>query len=109
MYKIKNLNSFSKELGKLVAANAGFSTKELKESITVKNIRGIVTKYIKNKNGYFYISEDMTSQICEEIHDWIIGVSLAKLAAEDKLDCYWDDKKNCMIFKEKAEQKDELA
>jgi hypothetical protein len=26
---------------------------------------------------------------------------LAELAAEDVIDCYWDDEQNCMMFKTK--------
>ena len=37
----------------------------------------------------------------DEILDWLIGVELAKMAADDKLECYWDDEANEMVFKGK--------
>ena len=41
--------------------------------------------------------------ICEEIFDWVAGVELARLAAEDVIDAYWDDDKNGMSFKMKKQ------
>ena len=36
-----------------------------------------------------------------DMSGWLLGVNLAKLAADDKLDCYCDSKKGCMVFKKK--------
>jgi len=101
MYEIKSLNQFAKSIGKEVAKDGGFSFKELKEYINVVNIKNIVKKHARVKNHKFYINENETHQVCEEIFDWLTGVSLAKLAADDFLDCWWDDKQDCMVFKKK--------
>jgi hypothetical protein len=101
IYEITSLNGFAKSLGKQVARDGGFSSKELKSYINVKNIKNIITQYASKKRGKFYIDEERTHKVCEEIFDWLTGVNLAKLAAQDYLECYWDDKNNTMVFKKK--------
>jgi hypothetical protein len=102
IYEIKNLNHFAKKLGKLVAKDAGFTQKELKESIKVVHIKNLICQYCNgHKNGKLLIDENNTSIICSEIFSWLIGVDLAKMAAQDILDCYWDDNLNEMVFKHK--------
>lgn len=102
MYEIKHLNKFAKSLGKMVAKDMGFSHHQLIHYITVGNIKNLIKQYCHtNKYGQLLIDEEQTSQVCSEIFDWLIGVDLAKLAAADELDCYWDDKINQMVFKYK--------
>jgi len=101
IYEIKSLNGFSKSLGRQVALEGGFSPKELKQYISVNNIKQMVKAHAKKKSGKLYIDEKQTHKICEEIFDWLTGVNLAKLAAEDYLECYWDNKENTMVFKKK--------
>ena len=36
-----------------------------------------------------------------DIFDWLLGRDLATMCAMDKLDCYWDDETNQMVFKGK--------
>lgn len=105
MYEIKNITKFAKSLGKMVAKDIGFSIKELKSYIRVANIRNLIKQHCYiDKDGQLLIDEDQTSQVCSEIFDWLIGVDLAKLAAEDELECYWDDKINKMVFKYKEKK-----
>lgn len=105
MYEIKHLNKFAKSLGKMVAKDMGFSHKELKSYITVSNIKNLIKQHCHvNKRGQLLIDEDQASIVCNEIFDWLLGVDLAKLAAEDELDCYWDDKINQMVFKYKEKK-----
>lgn len=101
IYEIRNLSAFSRSIGKQVAREGGFTVRELKTYISVKNIKNIVRKYANYKNEAFYIDEERTHLVCEEIFDWLTGVNLAKLASEDYLDCWWDSEKNTMIFKKK--------
>lgn len=102
MYQIKHINKFAKSLGKMVAKDSGFSQKELQSYINVINIKNLIKEHcVTDKQGNLFIDEDQTSEVCNEIFGWLIGVDLAKLAAEDELDCYWDDKSNEMVFKKK--------
>ena len=104
MYVIKNINSLAKILGKTVAKDADFSYLELKKYISVGNIKNIIKKHIeKDKNGNNSISNRGINDSMIEIFDWLVGRDLAALAAEDKVDCFWDDNKNEMIFKGKSE------
>lgn len=99
MYEIENINKFAKCLGKKVAKECGFSPEQLKTSITVKNVCGLIMeRSFLDNDGTRYIKKEDTSAVCEEILNWILGVNLARLAAEDEVDCYWSDKKNCMVF-----------
>ena len=101
-YEIKDLNKFAKNLGRMVAKDSGFSHKQLKSYITVSNIKNLIIQYCNGrKYGKLLIDEEHTSKVCSEIFDWLVGVDLAKLAAEDVLDCYWDDSMNEMVFKYK--------
>ena len=45
IYEIRNLSAFSRSIGKQVAREGGFTIKELKEYISVTNIKNIVKKY----------------------------------------------------------------
>lgn len=102
MYKIKNLEKFSYELGKLVAKDMGFNKKEFMRCINIHNLKQLVLQYCnKSNDGSYIISDKETSTICNEISNWVIGVDLAKLAADDVIECYWDDVKNTMTFSKK--------
>ncbi len=102
-YRFKNINKFSKNIAKLVARQGGYSYKELKSFINVGNVINIVKEYAHVEDDSFTLTVDETNMICEEIFDWLVGVELAKLAADDVVDCYWDDKDEQMIFKRKIE------
>lgn len=106
-FLIKNLTAFAKSVGKEVAKDGGFTVKELKEYITVANIKSIVeqrARYLEEEDT-FCINTTQTHQVCEDVFDWLNGVSLAKLAAEGYLECWWDDELDMMDFDE-AEQKE---
>ena len=109
IYEIKNLNGMAKGLGKEVAKDNGFSKKELHSFIKVSNIRSIIQQYAQSKRGKFYIDDNDISKAYEEVHHWLVGVDLAKRAADDTIDCYWDDERDCMVFKDKKGKKDDLA
>lgn len=44
------------------------------------------------------LDEDINEKIFENTAVWIHNVGLAKLAAQDLVECAWDDKSNEMIF-----------
>ena len=108
-YEIKSLNGMAKGLGKQVARDNGFSKKELHSYINVSNIVGILKQYCNTKNKKFYIDDKNIEKAYQDIHHWLVGVDLAKHAASDTIDCYWDSDKDCMVFKNKEEKKDDLA
>jgi hypothetical protein len=102
LHKIKHLKSMAKFMAKNVALDCGFSIKELKQFMTVNNAINIIKENAKkDKDGNLLVNEKIIEKIHFEISSWLIGVNLAKLAAQDLLDCFWDEKKNCMIFSKK--------
>lgn len=109
IYEIKSLNGMAKGLGKQVAKDNGFSKKELHSYINVSNIVGIIKQYCRTKGKKFYIDDGDIEKAYAEVHQWLVGVDLARLAANDTIDCYWDNEKDCMKFKGKKENKNDLA
>jgi len=103
MYKIKSINALAKTLGKTVAKDSDFTFKQLKEYISVGNIKNMISQHTKKDEcGYEVISNESINCIMTEIFDWLVSRELASLAAEDKVDCFWDDEKNQMVFKGKG-------
>lgn len=102
-----DLKNFSKRIAMFVAKQAGYSKKELKNFIRLQNVQKIVKSHSKRTfDGKYEVDEEEANLICEEIFDWLVGVEIAKLAADDIIQCYWDDEKNKMEFiipKEKEE------
>lgn len=101
-FQIKNLTAFAKSVGKEVAKDGGFTVTELKEYITVTNIKSIIqqrARYSEEENSFF-INTQEAHLVCEDVFDWMNGVSLAKLAADGFLECWWDDDMDAMDFEE---------
>jgi hypothetical protein len=101
-FQIKNLTAFAKSVGKEVAKDGGFTITELKEYITVTNIKSIIkqrARYSEEENTYL-INTQEAHLVCEDVFDWMNGVSLAKLAADGFLECWWDEELDSMDFEE---------
>ena len=105
MYTIKSKNALAKVLGKTVAKDSDFTYDQLRKYISVKNIVNIISDYSEVDDlGEDTISRDGITCVMADIFDWLVGRELATMAANDMLDCYWDDHKNEMIFKAKPEE-----
>jgi hypothetical protein len=105
-YEIKDMKGFCNTIGKTIASEVGLKTKELKNYIKMSNVKEITKEYCECVGGKYFLEEDNVDEIYEDIRNWVIGIDLAKLAAEDKLECYWDDDINQMVFQAKR-SKDE--
>jgi hypothetical protein len=102
LHRIKDIKKLAKHLAKNIAMDCGFTIEELKQYMSVKNAINIIKEHAqKDKDGEFLINTRILETICVDMSGWLLGVNLAKLAADDKLDCYWDSKKDCMVFKKK--------
>lgn len=91
-----------KFLATSTAKGCGLDLKKdkVKNYINGSNVKQIILQYAKrNKSGDCFINQKILSKIQDELTSWILGVILAKSAANDEIDCSWDDNKNCMIFK----------
>ena len=99
--EIKHLNKFSKVMAKEACRDVGVKIKDIKYYISVKQAIGVVKQHCVISDGKWVVSQKRMDKIYKDLCDWIYGVQLAKLSGEDKLDCYWDDKQNAMVFKKK--------
>ena len=108
LMKITNVAKFSQFIVYNTIKDCGIEIKrkEIKNYINNKNIEEIVKQYAhRDKNNNLMVNNRIVQKIQNELMDWILGVTLAKLAAKDELDCYWDSKRNCMIFSTKEGEK----
>ena len=53
------------------------------------------------------LDEDTNEKIFEDTAVWIHSVGLAKLAAQDLIECAWDDENNQMVFWTKQKENNE--
>jgi hypothetical protein len=44
------------------------------------------------------INTAILKKIFTEVNDWILGVTLSKMAVKGLIETYWDDELNCMTF-----------
>jgi hypothetical protein len=99
LVKIKSVIKISKHIGKDIANEMLIPIKEMKDYIKPKEISSIIRQYsIKKDDGYF-MNTLILQRIFSEVKNWVLGVQLAKMASDGKLDAMWDDEQNCMIFK----------
>lgn len=99
LMKIKSVKRASKHIGRDIANDMSIPLDELKEYIKPREIASILKQYsIKKKSGYF-INTVILKKVFSEVKNWIVGIQLAKLASDGKLDTIWDEEQNCMIFK----------
>jgi hypothetical protein len=98
---IKNINKMSKHIGRDIAKKMEISLSEFKYYIKPKEIRSIIRQYAIHKNENLLINACILQKVFDTISQWVIGIQISKLASEDKMEVYWDDDKNCPIFKNK--------
>ena len=98
LLKIKNMRQMSKQIGRDIAREMALPLEELSELIKPKEIRSLIKQYSVYKNDEYLINTMILNKIFHEARNWILGVQLAKMASEGKLDTFWDDESNCMTF-----------
>lgn len=108
VYAITDLEGYVSQMRDAAAKSLSDDYNEnLDEFISV----GQMTNMIKNECLGFddenrpLLDEDTNERIFENTAVWIHNVGLAKLAAQDLVECAWDNEINDMIFwiKEKAQ------
>jgi len=58
-------------------------------------------------NQYPLLNEDRNQKIFDEATIWIHNIGIAKLAAQDLVECAWDDELNEMVFWQKETPKND--
>ena len=107
MYRIienTKLNSFAKSLAKMVCQATDITMKDVKKFISVKSIKGLIEQHSDKAHDGVLVNEEILDTICADIYFWVKGCFLAKKAADDELDCYWDSKMDCMVFRDKVDE-----
>ena len=108
VYAITNLEGYATQMRDAAAKSLSENHNDnLDDYISINQIVNLV----KNECVGFddedrpLLDEDTNEKIFENTAVWIHNVGLAKLAAQDLVECAWDDKTNEMIFWAKEKRK----
>jgi hypothetical protein len=108
VYAITNLEGYATQIRDAAAKSLSENHNDnLNDYISINQIVNLV----KNECVGFddedrpLLDEDTNEKIFENTAVWIHNVGLAKLAAQDLVECAWDDKSNEMIFWAKEKRK----
>lgn len=102
VYAITNLDGYSTQL-RIAAANMlteNESQDNLDDFISINQITNLVRDNCIGFDDYDrpLLDEETNEKIFENTVTWIHNVGLAKLAAQDLIECAWDNDANEMIF-----------
>lgn len=101
LYAIIDLDGYASQIREAAAKSfCDTSNDDLNEYISLTQIINMVKA---NCNGFDeedrpLLDEDTNEKIYEDTAVWIHSVGLAKLAAQDLIECAWDDESNEMVF-----------
>lgn len=101
LYAIIDLEGYVTQMRDAAAKSiCGQTDDDLDQYISLKQMIGLVQE---NCKGYddedrVLLDESSNEQIYEDAAIWIHDVGLAKLAAQDLIECAWDDDNNEMVF-----------
>ena len=102
LYLIKNIKKTAKHIGRDVAKSRKIEIEEFSQYIKPKEIVSIIKQFAVKKNNDYYLNTKKLEKILTEIHNWVLGVTLSKLASKDMIETYWDSGLNCMTFSPKV-------
>jgi len=105
IYAINNLDGYVIQMREAAAKNISENSSEdnLDDYISINQMVGLVKNNCLgyDDNNYPLLNEDANQKIFDEITIWIHNIGLAKLAAQDLIECAWDDELNEMVFWQK--------
>jgi hypothetical protein len=101
LVKIKNIKKTAKYIGKDIAKSKGIPLSEFSNYINPKEIVSIIKQYAVSKNDEYLINAEILKKIFVEVHDWVLGLTLSRMASKDLIDTHWDTTLNCMTFSQK--------
>jgi hypothetical protein len=108
VYSIHDLDGYLNKMRQIAASAISEQsvTDDLDEFITIKQAEQIVKTHCLgyNDNNEPMIDDDANTQIVHDAIVWIHNAGLAKLAAKDLLECFWDDNENTMVFFKKESE-----
>lgn len=101
LYAIIDLEGYATQIREAAAKSIGdTSNDDLNNYISLNQIIGLVKEHC---HGYDdedrpLLNEDSNEQVFEDTAIWIHDIGLAKLAAQDLIECAWDSDQNEMVF-----------
>jgi len=101
IYSIVNIEKYAMSMRKNAALSLGEdSPSQLDQYISIPTVIDLIKNNSLgvDEDNNPTINEDAFNDTFDEVRAWIEGVVLARLAAEDKIECAWDDKTDEMIF-----------
>jgi len=111
VYAITNIEGYVTQMREAAAASISenSSQDDLNDYISIDQMIGLVkTNCIGYDNqNHPLLDEETNQKIFEEATTWIHNIGLAKLAAQDLVECAWDDELNEMVFWHKETPKND--
>jgi hypothetical protein len=104
LYKITNVKGAAKHLGRDVAKSRGIPLEEFKDYIKPKEIVSIMKQICVKKNNDYYMNTVILNKLLNEVHNWVLGITLSKMASNNMIETYWDSKANAMTFAPKIKE-----
>ena len=112
VYAIIDVDGYAVQMRDAAAKSISSDTNEnLDEYISLKQMTNLVDEFClghDNENRPL-LDEETNEQIFEETAIWIHNIGLAKLAAQDLIECAWDNKMNEMVFWQKEIKKEKKS
>lgn len=99
LMRLKSIKRISKHIGRDIAMDMAIPLEEMKDFIKPKEVASIVKQYCVYKDNEYFINSMILQKIFAEVKNWVLGIQLAKMASEGKIESLWDSEQNCMIFK----------
>ena len=111
VYAITDVQGYVSQMREAAANNISENSSEdnLDNYISINQMIGLVESNCLgyDDNNHPLLNEDNNQKIFEEVSVWIHNVGLAKLAAENLVECAWDDELNEMVFWHKETPKND--
>lgn len=107
VYAIIDLEGYVSQMRNAAAKSISDEyTDNLDDYISIGQMINLVKSYCKgfDDNDNPLLDEETNEQIFESTAIWIHEVGLAKLAAQDLVECAWDNESNEMVFWRKEKE-----
>lgn len=101
IYSITHLDEYASSIRDSVAQTFTENyTDDLDSYITVEQVKSLIIGYSlgQDDDGLYLINEEVFNDTFDDVRQWFYESGLSKLAAQDVLECAWDDKTNQIVF-----------
>ena len=109
IYAITNLEGYVADMRIMAAKSLSDDAEKenLDDYITLEQMTNLVKSECLGYDDLNrpLLNEDVNAKLYEQVAIWIHNVGLARLAAQDLIDCAWDDEVNDFVFSAKTKEK----